>query len=140
MYTVSDLAKEAQVTADTVRHYVKLDLLQPKRHVENGYKLFSQNDITRVQFIRNAKSLGFTLKEISEIFAHSQEGNSPCPQVRETLQQHIEANKARIEELVALQQHMELALRQWSDMPDGSPNGKSICHLIESIAGDNPDE
>ena len=90
MFTVSDLANETQVTADAVRHYVKLGLLNPIRDSENGYKLFSTSDISRVQFIRNAKSLGFSLKEITEIFSHSIEGNSPCPGVRERLQQHIE--------------------------------------------------
>jgi len=140
MYTVSDLAKEAQVTADTVRHYVKLKLLNPSRDSENGYKLFSKNDVIRVHFIRNAKSLGFKLKEITEIFEHSEHGNSPCPQVRELLKQHINENKQRIEELIALQDRMELALKQWNDMPDGSPNGTSVCHLIESIANDKTNE
>lgn len=140
MYTVSDLAKETQVTADAVRHYVKLGLLQPQRDSENGYKLFSKNDTMRVHFIRNAKSLGFTLKEISEIFSHSEGGNSPCPQVRELLKQHIEENRRRIEELNALQERMEFALQQWSVMPDGSPDGTSVCHLIESLAEDKTDE
>lgn len=140
MFTVSDLAKASQVTADTVRHYVKLGLLNPTRDCENGYKLFSSNDITRVHFIRNAKSLGFTLKEISEIFDRSKEGTSPCPEVRETLQKHIELNKKQLEEMIVLQKRMQFALLKWQEMPNGMPDGNSICHLIESIAGENVDE
>ncbi|MDH5257981.1 MAG: MerR family transcriptional regulator [Gammaproteobacteria bacterium] len=136
MFTVSDLANETQVTTDAVRHYVKLGLLNPRRDSENGYKLFSTNDISRVQFIRNAKSLGFSLKEIAEIFTHSIEGSSPCPGVRETLQQHIEKNRIRLIELNALQERMEKVLGQWRNMPDGIPDGTSVCHLIESLAGD----
>jgi len=134
MFTVSDLANEAQVTADTVRHYVNLGLLNPKRDINNGYKLFSKNDISRVQFIRNAKSLGFSLKEITEIIAHSNDGSSPCPQVRDTLELHIEENRIRLLELNALQERMERALLQWRNMPDGIPDGTSVCHLIESMA------
>jgi len=137
MFTVSNLANEAQVTADTVRHYVKLKLLHPQRDRDNGYKLFSRDDVSRVQFIRDAKSLGFSLKEIADIFAQSNEGNSPCPQVRERLQQHIDENRARLQELMALQERMEKALLKWNDMPDNSPAeaGKdSVCHLIESMA------
>ncbi len=136
MFTVSNLANEAQVTADTVRHYVKLGLLNPSRHAENGYKLFSSNDVTRVQFIRNAKSLGFSLKEIAAIFVSSQDGESPCPEVRGLLKQHIKKNKIRLAELSILQTDMELALRRWDEMPDQLPNGASICHLIESLAGE----
>ena len=140
MYTVSDVAKEAKVTADTVRHYVKKGLLYPLRHEDNGYKLFSKNDITRIQFIRNAKSLGFTLKEISEIFSHSHDGNSPCPQVRDALQRHIVENEIQLKEMIALQERMKLAMSQWNQMPDGIPDGNSVCYLIESIAEETTDE
>lgn len=134
MFTVSNLANEAQVTADTVRHYVKLKLLQPQRDSENGYKLFSPNDIRRVQFIRDAKSLGFSLKEIAEIFEKSIDGESPCPQVRERLQSHIEENQVRLNELMALQQRMEKALEDWNELPNSTPDEDSVCHLIESLA------
>jgi len=134
MITVSSLANKADVTADTVRHYVKLGLLRPDRLSGNGYKVFSKSDISRVQFIRNAKSLGFTLKEILEMFAMSKDGNSPCPQVRDALQKHIEENRAKLNEMQAMQARMEKALSQWSDMPDCIPDEASVCHLIESVA------
>ena len=44
---------------------------------------------------------------------------------------------------MALQARMEQALKQWADMPDGIPDGHSVCHLIESFAendGGHPDE
>jgi len=132
MITVSEVSKSANVTADTVRHYVRIGLLSPSRSPINGYKIFSQEDITRVKFICQAKGLGFTLKDINKILNHSGKGESPCPIVRKIIQQRIEENKVKLAELVGLQNRMERALTKWEEMPDGEPDGHAICHLIES--------
>lgn len=133
MLTVSELSKEAQATSDAIRHYARIGLLVPSRDPVNDYKLFSNNDIKKVKFIRDAKGLGFTLKDIQIIFDHSNEGTSPCPVVRDIIQQRIDQNRSKLAELNALQQRMDDALEKWKSMPDGEPDGEAICHLIESI-------
>ncbi|VAW90757.1 Transcriptional regulator, MerR family [hydrothermal vent metagenome] len=133
MLTVSGLSKLANVTADSVRHYVRIGLLNPKRNQNNGYKIFEGSDIKKVKFIRQAKALGFTLSDISKILNHSYKGKSACPVVRKIIEKHIEENNVKVMELVALQKRMEDALKQWQTMPDGEPDGHAICYLIESI-------
>ena len=59
----------------------------------------------------------------------------PCPRVREILMTRIKENRSHLEELMALQSRMEQALEQWKKMPDGVPDGHSVCHLIESVTG-----
>ena len=136
MLTVSELSKVAKITPDTVRHYVRIGLLTPARNPENGYKLFSADDIKRVNFIQLAKTLGFSLCDIKTIFEHSEAGHSPCPAVREMIQKRMEENRRKLDELSRLQQRMDDALLRWRDMPDGAPNGEAICHLIESMEYD----
>lgn len=133
MLTVSELSKTAQTTADAIRHYVRIGLLTPTRDPNNGYKLFSSNDIKKVKFIRRAKGLGFSLRDIQTIFDHCDDGQSPCPTVRDIIRQRIDENRDRLTELNTLQQRMDDALNQWKSMPDGGPDGKAICHLIESV-------
>lgn len=133
MFTVSELAGKAEVTPDTVRHYVHIGMLKPERNPTNGYKLFSSLDISKLRFIRQAQSLGFTLAEIGEILNHSVKGSSPCPQVRELMQRRIVENKKKLDALNTLQKRMENALKHWETMPNGHPDGDSVCHLIESI-------
>lgn len=132
MITVKKVAEAAGVTSDAVRHYVRIGLLKPERHPGNHYQLFTKADVQRVRFIRQAQFLGYALEEIREIFDHASRGNSPCGRVRELIESRIERNRQRIEELGALQRRMETALKRWKDMPDGAPDGHSICHLIES--------
>jgi len=133
MQTVSELSKLAHATPDAVRHYVRIGLLSPSRNPDNGYKLFTDDDIKKVKFIRQAKGLGFTLNDIQTVFEHSGDGRSPCPAVRDMIRQRIDENRHKLEELIQLQQRMDEALVMWESMPDGEPNGDAICHLIESI-------
>ena len=133
MLTVSVLSKAAQTTPDAIRHYARIGLLTPSRNPDNGYRLFSNDDIKKVKFIRQAKGLGFTLHEIQTIFDHGTTGQSPCPVVRDIIQQRINKNRERLAELNRLQQRMDNALEKWKTMPDGEPDGEAICHLIESM-------
>ena len=138
---VSELAKAAGVTAETVRHYVREGLLHPERHPDNGYQLFAHGDLERLRFIHRARNLGFGVAEIREILAHADQGDSPCPMVRDLLASRLPEIRARIAELQALAARMEQALETWAEMPDGTPDGHSLCRLIESFPEplrDNP--
>ncbi len=73
------------------------------------------------------------LGDIHTIFDHSSDGQSPCPMVRDMIQQRIDENRTRLFELNNLQQRMDEALGKWKRVPDGEPDGDAICHLIESI-------
>ncbi len=134
MLTVSELSKAAQATPDAVRHYVRIGLLTPSRNPDNGYKLFSDNDIKKMKFICRAKGLGFTLSDIQIIFDHSSAGQSPCPAVRKIIQQRINENRSKLFELNRLEKRMDKALEKWKLMPDGEPDGDAICYLIESTS------
>ncbi len=135
--TVRELAQRAGVTSDAVRYYVRIGLLQPERDSHNGYKLFSEQDITHVRFICRAKRLGYTLKEIQQILADSRSGRSPCPKVREFLRRHIQENRKKLEELSALQRRMEDAIARWETLPDVAASDALICQLIESAVESN---
>lgn len=131
--TVSQLAQQAGVEPHVVRYYSREGLLNPQRNPGNGYMLFDEGDIHRLHFIRLAKSLGYTLTEIEEILRDAELGESPCPKVRDILAHRIEETRQKVRELSALQKRMEKALKQWGQMPDGVPDGHTVCHLIESF-------
>ncbi|APE31203.1 MerR family transcriptional regulator [Halomonas aestuarii] len=130
---VSELARLAGVTAETVRHYTREGLLHPERHPENGYQLFGQADLDRLRFIQRARTLGFGVAEIRDILDHADHGDSPCPMVRDLLAGRLPQIRERIAELEALASRMEQALAAWEKMPDGTPDGHSLCRLIESF-------
>lgn len=106
------------MSPQVVRYYVRRGLLKPARHPQNGYKLFTGDDVRRLLFIHQAKALAFTLSEIADILGLSDHGKSPCPRAREIIRRHIKENGRKLEELSALQVRIEKALDQWQQMPD----------------------
>lgn len=129
--TVAELARAAGVTPEAVRHYTRIGLLQPRRNVRNAYKLYGPRDLARLIFIRRAKTLGYGLRDIRQIFAAADSGDSPCPLVRDLIRERIESNRGEIEAALALQQRMENALQRWRTLPDHIPTGNSVCYLLE---------
>lgn len=134
MLTVTELANQSGTTPHAVRYYTRLGLLRSEQNPDNGYHYFDPREIARLRFIRQAKRLGYTLKEINHIMQDADQGRSPCPRVREIMQQRIVENRRELEELMTLQMRMENALLDWASKPDGIPDGYSVCHLIESFS------
>jgi len=129
---VSELAKRAGVTKDTIRHYVAIGLLDASRDPDNGYQIFTERALSRLQFIKTARQLGLRLDDIQAIFADAAHDHSPCPRVRELIADRIQETRKTIQELSLLCDRMESSMEAWQDMPDGEPDGHSICRLIES--------
>lgn len=137
MLTVTELARCSDTTQHAVRYYTRMGLLRPVRDPNNDYRLYYESEVNWLKFVQKAKHLGYTLSEIKEIMEHADNKQSPCPRVREILQCRIHQNREKLEELMALQNRMEKALSEWENMPDGTPDGNSICHLIESFASNH---
>lgn len=135
---VSELARAAGVTPDSVRHYTRIGLLASHKDAANGYRRFSGADLNRLRFVRQAKLLGFHLSEIARILGMSDRGDAPCPVVREIVQQRVAETRQRLAEMEALQSRLEQALTLWANMPDGEPDGHAVCALIEAAGGDHP--
>jgi len=65
-YTISDLAKEFEVTTRTIRHYEEQGLISPRREGTN--RIFSNRDRVRLKLALRGKRLGFSLSDIRELF------------------------------------------------------------------------
>jgi MerR family transcriptional regulator, Zn(II)-responsive regulator of zntA len=131
--TVVAAARAAGVAPHVVRYYARIGLLKPRRDPHNGYKLFSGDDIKRLRFVRQAQTLGFTLGETRNILRDADRGETPCPRVRDIVHRRIEENRREISARQALQRRLDNALAAWATMPDGVPDGDTVCHLIESM-------
>jgi len=128
---VSQLAHAAEVSTDTVRFYTRAGLLHPRRDPSNGYQLYAAADLQRLRFARKARQLGFSLKEITAILRDADKKKSPCPRVRDLFAHKLAAVEQQLQQLTELRDRMRAATEQWQHMPNGAPDGHSICRLIE---------
>lgn len=135
--TVSQLAKQLSISADTVRYYVRSGLINPQRDPANGYKRFQGEDIKRLNFILQAKSLGFSLSDIQTIMDQASHGESPCPQVRTIMEVRLKETADKIKAMQSTYTQMQEAVQRWQSQPDCTPTGEHICHLIEGFSNDD---
>ena len=64
---IGELAHLAEMSPRTIRYYQEIGLLHPGRRVEGGKRVFTENDLQRLKFIKRLKHLGLTLSEMHEL-------------------------------------------------------------------------
>jgi len=74
--TIGRLSFLAEVDAATVRFYERAGLLEAEERTEAGYRLYSNNSLARIQFIRRAREIGYDLDEIKLILKLHDQGGS----------------------------------------------------------------
>lgn len=100
---------------------------------ENGYRLYGDEDVQRLRFIRQARSLDFTLDDLKEVLALRDQGEAPCRYVIQLLQKKSTEIEKRIRQLRELQQELHKLVQQAAQLPDDDIEAKScVCHLIEN--------
>jgi len=97
--TIGELARQTRVSRERVRYYERCRLLpRPSRSV-SGYRVFAQDAVQRLRFIRQAQGLGFSLGEIRELLALRVRAVDTCERVRKRAQAKIADIERRIEAL-----------------------------------------
>lgn len=74
-YLRGELAKVANVNTETLRYYERHGLIPAPQRASSGYRLYSEETLSRIAFIQNAKQCGFTLREIKKALVKSADGN-----------------------------------------------------------------
>lgn len=130
---IGQLAQAAGTSAKTIRFYEEAGLLPPAQRAENGYRLYGDEDVQRLRFIRQARRLDFTLDDLKEVLALRDQGEAPCRYVIQLLQKKSTEIEERIRQLRVLQQELHGLVQQAAQLPDDDIEMKAcVCHLIEN--------
>lgn len=108
---IGELAKCTEVTVETIRYYEKEGLLPQPARSESNYRLYGDDHIERLSFIRHCRSLDMALDEIRTLLQYRDTPVEDCGDVNALLDEHISEVDARIKELMQLKNHLEI-LRQ----------------------------
>ncbi|WP_386071425.1 heavy metal-responsive transcriptional regulator [Tahibacter sp. UC22_41] len=95
--SIGQLAEQAGVAIDTVRYYERNDLLAPAGRLASGYRHYGATELKRLRFIRRAKALGFSLDDIRELLALSDERD--VAEVKRAAQRKLADIEQRLAEL-----------------------------------------
>lgn len=128
--SIGKLAKTAGVNLQTIRYYERIRLLPKPKTKESGYREYTEQDLSRLIFIKKAKELGFSLKEIAQLLALKVDKRKTCADVREMAESSIVMIQEKIETL----KNFAEALKKLSAQCHGS-GPTSECPILEFLNG-----
>jgi MerR family transcriptional regulator, copper efflux regulator len=134
---IGALAEQCRLSRDTIRHYERLGLLPKPPRSAGGFREYPPETIRRIKVVQRSLSIGFTLAELSSVFAERAAGRDPCKRVRTLAGRKLVELEATIARLRKLRGALAKILVAWDvrlkQAPEGAP-----ARLLESLA-DLPD-
>ncbi len=109
---IGDLARRAGVSTRTVRFYEALGLLPSPPRSEGGYRLYSEEDLRRLHFVRRARELGLSLREIRDLLHQG----CRCDDARGLLERRLRRVEEEIRALEALRERLRRLLDEWESV------------------------
>jgi len=123
---IGELAKQTNISVDTIRYYEKRQLLLDPVRTGSGYRCYSQEDLKRLLFIIQAKKLGFTLEEVKELLC-LRSGKDDCVQVQKIAKLKSQEIKSRIEKLSQIAIVLDYLSHQCTQ------KNNNACPILESL-------
>jgi Hg(II)-responsive transcriptional regulator len=129
--TISRAAKHAGVGVETIRFYERRGLIkQPPRPRSGGFRYYDKDVVERIRFIREAQELGFSLREIKELFSLRADPAADCADVRTK----AITKRTEVERKIGHLQHIRAAL---DELITSCPGGGALraCTIIDALNG-----
>ncbi len=130
-----ELARQAGVSSDTLRHYDGVGVLPRPHRDANGYRQYCGTAFDRVRLVRRSLAVGFTLEELARILTAREHGSPPCRQVRRLAAEKLEQQEKRMVEMQHLKQELTRTIRDWHARLAVTPAGKPAFLLESLVAG-----
>jgi Cu(I)-responsive transcriptional regulator len=107
LFNIGDAARSSGVSAKMIRHYESLGLLREARRTTAGYRIYDDSDVHTLRFIRRARDLGFSMREVEQLLGLWRNRRRASGDVRKVAQQHIVDLDRRIAELQEMRRTLE---------------------------------
>lgn len=122
-----ELARRTGVNAETIRYFERIGMLPLPARTEGGHRIYDERHVRTLGFVRSARSLGFTPKEVRAILDLGGPGKAPCAEVREIAAHHLEQVRSKIADLLEIERLLTTTVADCSGRPDPE------CAVIDMI-------
>jgi MerR family mercuric resistance operon transcriptional regulator len=126
--TIGQIARHAGIGVETVRFYERQGLLAEPVRMKSGYRQYTEDVVVRLRFIKRAKELGFSLKEIRELLALRVDPDTTCAEVRKRAEEKVIDVEAKIEALKKIRK----ALKKLTAACSGQ-GPTSECPILDAL-------
>lgn len=107
MIAIGDLARRTGVKVPTIRYYEQIGLMLAPPRTKGQQRRYAEQDVSRLNFIRHARELGFEIEDIRELLALAAEPQSSCHKADSITLRHLDAVDRRIAQLAALRAELQ---------------------------------
>jgi DNA-binding transcriptional MerR regulator len=129
--TIGKLAERMGLSPDTLRYYEKMKLIKADSRSRAGYRLYTEQTISVLRFIKGAKALDFSLVEIQKLLALTSSDKATCAQIIDKTEAKIAEAETQILELKEIRKALKALVKQ-------CPGGNApvdMCPILEHIQG-----
>ncbi len=130
--TISQLAKNGGVNLQTIRYYEHQGLLAPAYRTEAGYRIYQQQTVRRIQFIKRAQELGFSLSEIKELLSLRVDTNTSQADIRTRAQAKLADVEQKIRHLQAIRASISRLIKSCRGC-----GPVANCPILENLNGED---
>lgn len=125
---IGEAAKASGVNAKMIRHYESIGIIPKANRTDSGYRVYADTDVHILTFVRRARGLGFSMKEIKKLISLWRNRSRASSDVKTLAQTHINALDIKIQELQAMRD----TLRHLSRNCHG--DNRPDCPILENLA------
>lgn len=130
LFNIGQASEASGVSAKMIRHYESIGVIPPAERTFSNYRVYSQNDVHTLQFVRRARDLGFSMKQIEELLALWHDRRS-SREVRKVALAHVAELDVKIREMQAMKRTLEtLAAHCHGDDRPECPILDDLAHHI----------
>jgi MerR family transcriptional regulator, copper efflux regulator len=127
-YNIGQAAEASGVSAKMIRHYESIGLIRAAGRSAGNYRVYDDRDVHTLRFVRRARSLGFSMKQIAELLSLWQNRSRSSAKVRRLALEHVDALENKILEL----QTMVRTLRHLAEQCHG--DSRPDCPILDDLA------
>ncbi len=106
------LSKRTGCNIETVRYYERVGLMPDPERSEGGHRLYAEEHVRRLQFIRRCRELGFTVADIRALLNLVDRRDYTCAEVRDITIAHVDEVRRKIEDLRRLEVTMSGMIKE----------------------------
>lgn len=126
---IGEAAEASGVSAKMIRYYEEIGLVRPAHRTASNYRVYGEDEVHRLRFVRRARSLGFSLEETEQLLKLWADKDRTSAEVKRLALDHV----GELEEKIAGLQAMVATLKQLADCCHGDerPN----CPILADLSG-----
>ncbi|MEO0882382.1 MAG: MerR family DNA-binding protein [Pseudomonadota bacterium] len=127
---ISDAAKAVGLPTKTVRYYSDIGLVAPVARSEAGYRLYDEDALKKLSFVKRARSFGFSVKDCRELLGLYEDTDRSSADVRAIAKDRLQIIRAKQRELQLLHDELDLLVGACKG------NNRPDCPILRNFAGD----